>query len=84
MIYCRFSLFLKDPFFRFLRSRSSCRCFCLELAKRLPVHRYRVDIFHNVAFKQYWVLMESIILLKPVLGDMRIIALSISSHEHTQ
>ena len=56
-------------------------CFCVELVKLLPVHRYSVDIFHILVLQEYWVLMESRILLKPVLGGMRIVALSISSHE---
>ena len=41
-------------------------------------------IFHNLVFQQYWVLTESRIPLKSVLGEVRIIALSISSHEQTQ
>ena len=42
---CRFSLFLKDPFSRLFRGRKSCRCFCVELVKPIPVHRYSIDIF---------------------------------------
>ena len=34
-------------------------------------------------FQEYWVLMESRILLKLVLGGVRIVALSINSHEQT-
>ena len=59
-------------------------CFCVELVKLLPVHRYSVDVFHILVLKEYWVLTESRIPLKPVLGDVRIVALSISSHEQTQ
>ena len=33
---------------------------------------------------EYWVLTESRIPLKPVLEGMRIVAISISSHEQTQ
>ena len=40
--------------------------------------------FHILVLRGYWVLTESRIPLKPVLGDIRIIALSISSHEQTQ
>ena len=49
----------------------------------LPVHRYIDDIFHVLVLQEYWVLVESRILLKPVLGGVRIVALSISSHEQT-
>ena len=55
----------------------------VELVKLLHLHRYRysVDIFfHILVLKEYWVLTESRILLKPVLGGVRIVALSISSH----
>ena len=45
ILYCRFSLFLKDPFSRLFRGRNSCRCFCVVLVKLLPVHRYSADIF---------------------------------------
>ena len=40
-----FSLFLKDLFSRLFRDRNSCRCFCVELVKLLPVHRLSVDFF---------------------------------------
>ena len=42
----------------------------------LPVHRYNVDIFSYSAMvlREYWVLTESRIPLKPVLGGMRIVA----------
>ena len=83
-LYCRFSLFLKDPFSRLFSGRNSCRCFWLELVKLLPVHRSNVDIFYILVLHEYWVLVESRIPLKPVLGDVRIGALSISSHEQTQ
>ena len=49
----------------------------------LPVHRYSVDFFHILVLQKYWVLTESRIPIKPVLGGMRIVALSISSHEQT-
>ena len=32
-------------FSRLSRGRNSCRCFCVELVKRLPVHRYSIDTF---------------------------------------
>ena len=40
--------------------------------------------FHILVLREYWVLMESRILLKLVLGGVRIVALSISSHKQTQ
>ena len=56
----------------------------MELIKLLPVHRYSVDIFHTLVLRAYWVQTESRITLKLVLGSVRIVALSISSHEQTQ
>ena len=49
-----------------------------------PVHQYNVDIFHNLVFKKYWVLSGNRIPLKPLLGDLRIFAPPIKSHEQTQ
>ena len=40
--------------------------------------------FHILVLQEYWSLKESKILLKPVLGGVRIVALSISSHGQTQ
>ena len=40
--------------------------------------------FHILDFLEHWVLRESIIPLKPVIGGMRVVALSISSHKKTQ
>ena len=31
--------------FRLFRGCNTCRCFCVELVKLPPVHRYRFDIF---------------------------------------
>ena len=50
----------------------------------LPVRQYSVDIFHVLDLQDYLVLRESRMLLKPVLRGLRIVALSISSHEQTQ
>ena len=82
----RFSLLLKDPgfFFRLFRGCTSCRCFCVKLVKLLPVHRYSVDIFHILVLQEYWALSKREIPLKRVLGGVRIVVLSISSHEQTQ
>ena len=79
-----FSLFLRDPFSRLFRGRNSCRCFCVELVKFLPVHRYSVDIFSYFGPSGILDSDESRIPLKPVLGGVRIVAFSISSHEQTQ
>ena len=55
------------------------------VGKTSPVHRYSVDIFfHILARREYRVLTESRIPLKPVLGGVRIVAPSISSQEQTQ
>ena len=40
--------------------------------------------FHILGLQECWVLMESRIPLKLVLGYVKIVALSISSHEQTQ
>ena len=84
LLYCRFSLFLKDPFLeKILRSQQLSLC-CAEKVKLLPFHRYSVDIFSYIDHQEYWVLMESRILLKPVLWGVRIVVVSISSHEQAQ
>ena len=43
-----------------------------------------LTFFHILVLQEYWVLKESRIPLKPVLGGVRIVALSISSQEQTQ
>ena len=43
-----------------------------------------VIFLHILVLQEYWVMAESRIPLKPVLGSMRILALSISPHEQTQ
>ena len=53
--------------FQIFRGRNSCRYFCVEFVKLLPVHRYSVAIFHVLALREYWVLTDIRILLKPVL-----------------
>ena len=68
--------------------------FCSGIQFYLPLRSFLcyispcIDIvlifFHNLVFQQYWVLTESRIPVRPVLGDVRIVALSISSHEQTQ
>ena len=46
--------------------------------------RYSVDIFFILVRQENWVLTESRIPLKPVLGGVRIVTLCISSHEQTK
>ena len=55
----------------------------MELAKLLPVNRYSVDIFSYSGPSGILGSDGSRILLKPVLGGVRIVALFISSHEQT-
>ena len=71
-------------FYRLCTGRNSYRCFCVELVKLLLVPRYSVDIFHILVLQEYWVVTENRIPLKLMLGGMKIVALSISSHEQTQ
>ena len=40
--------------------------------------------FQTLVFQEYWVLVESRVPLKPMLGGVRIFVLSISSHDKTQ
>ena len=56
----------------------------MELLKLLPVHQYFVDIFSYSGPSGILGSDESRIPLKPVLGGVSIVALSISSHEQTQ
>ena len=86
-LYCRFSLFLKDPFFQIIKRSQQLSLFRVELVNFLPVHQYRrsVDIFfHIFVLQEYWVLTEGRIPLKPVLRGVTIVALFISSHAQTQ
>ena len=39
---------------------------------------------HILVLQEYWVLTETRIPLKPMLGGVKIVALSVSSHEQTQ
>ena len=67
-------------FSRLFRDRNSCCCFCVELVNYLSVHRYCVTVlifFHILALREYWVLTESRIPLKSVLGGVRIVASTI-------
>ena len=46
----------------------------MELVKLLPKHRYSVNIsLHILLVQKYWVLTESRIPRKPVLGSMNIL-----------
>ena len=79
-IYCRFSLFLKDPFFQIFKRSQQLSLFLFGV----PCIEKELIFFQNLVFQQYWVLVVSRITLKPVLGEVRIVALSISSREQTQ
>ena len=59
--------FWRIRFSRLFWGHNSCRCFCVELVKHLPVHRYSVNIFHILVLQEYWVLTETRIPLKTVL-----------------
>ena len=56
----------------------------LSLRALTTMHRYSNDMFHILVLQEYWVLIDSRIQLMPVLGGVRIVALSISSREQTQ
>ena len=45
------------------------------------MHRYSIEIFPILVLQEYWLHTASRIPLKPVLGDMRIVAIFISSNE---
>ena len=55
-------------FSRLFRGRNSCRCFCVEFVKLLPVHRYSVDIFPHSGLSGIWGSVESRIPRMPVQG----------------
>ena len=63
-----------------LRGRNGCGCFCVELVKLLPMHRYSVDIFSNSGPSG---IMGSGGKQNTARG-VRMVALSISTHEQTQ
>ena len=58
----------------------------LEVVTAVVVSRGvgRTLFYHILVLQEYWVLTESRIPLKPVLGDVSSVALSISSHEQTK
>ena len=66
--------------------RSQWVLLCLKISDfQSGFYRYSVAMFfHIMDIQEKWVLTESRIPLKPVLGGVRIVALSISSHEQTQ
>ena len=45
VLYCRFSRFLKDPFFQIIQRSQQLSLCRVELVKLLPVYQYSVDIF---------------------------------------
>ena len=64
-----------------------CRCFCVEVVKHIPVHRYSVDIFFHIRVLQKSGILGSDRQLNTAEADargVRIVAFSISSHVQTQ
>ena len=55
----------------------------LKLFSGLYLDNAYFSFFHILVFWEYWFLTKSRITLMPVLGGVRIVALSISSHEQT-
>ena len=80
-LYCRFSVFLRICFLDYLEVATAV---IVELVILHSVYRYSVDSFSCSGPSGYWVLMESRIPLKPMLGGVRIMALSISSREQNK
>ena len=58
--------------------------FLCAVGKTSPHASIVLIFFHILVLRKYWVLTEHRIPLKPVLGGVIIVALSISSHEQTQ
>ena len=84
-LYCRFSLFLKDPFFPvYLEVATAVVNTVWSWYNFSPRIDKVLIFFHNLVFQEYWVLTESRIPIKPMLRGVRIVAISISSHEQTQ
>ena len=74
-----------DPFFPDYLELATAVVVSHRVHKLLPVHQYIVLLFFYIlVLQEYWVLTESRVLLKPVLGGVRVFALSISSHKQTQ
>ena len=48
-LYCRFSLFLKDPFFQFIKRSQQLSLCRVELVKFLPLHQYSVDFLAHLS-----------------------------------
>ena len=71
-------------FSRLFRGHNSCRCFCVELVKLLPVHRYSVDIFSYSGPSRILGSNEKQNIAYAGARGVRIVALSISSAEQTQ
>ena len=80
-LYCRFSLFLMDPFFPIYLEVAIAVVMLHGVGKTSHCTSIKSSyFFHILVLQEYWVLMESRMPLKPVLGDERIVALSINSH----
>ena len=98
-LICRFSPFLRDPFFPdYLEVATAvvvphgvCKTSHCTLnidyinvrGEVLPILLVLI-FFHILFLQKYWVLTESRIRLKPVLGGVRIVAHSNNSYGQTQ
>ena len=71
-------------FSRLSRGRNSCRCFCVELVKLLSVHRYSVDIVSYSGPSGILGSGRKHNTTKAGARGVRIVAISISSHEQTE
>ena len=84
-LYCRFSLFLKNLFFQIIKRSQQLSLFLCGVGKTFsPCIAIVLIFFHILVLQEYLVGRESRIPLQPVIGHVRIVALSISSHEQTQ
>ena len=63
-LYCRFSLFLGDPFFRLFRGCRSCRCAAWSWLNFSLYINIVLISFHILVFQNYCALMESRIPLR--------------------
>ena len=68
---------------RFVTSDNGLHCLYMTHEKASSCIDIVLIFFHILVLLEYWVLTESRIPLKPVLGDVRIVALFISLHEQT-
>ena len=75
---------MKDVFFQIIWRLQQLSLCLVELVNLFPYIDIVFIFSHILAIREYWVLTDSTIPLKPVLGDVRIAVLSNISHEQTQ